>query len=51
MDANAKISEVFGEEGATVAKKAGPDGSLFGSVTSTEVGPQTSRALGPTCCA
>ena len=32
-----KLQEAFGDEGCVIKKNAGPDGTLFGSVTKTEL--------------
>ena len=37
VEAEATLKTVFGEEGAVVEKRVGPDGAIFGSVTAAEV--------------
>lgn len=37
VELDKKLQECFGADGVLIKKKAGPDGALFGSVTSTEL--------------
>ena len=40
------LTAAFGEEGAVLKKKVGPDGSMFGSITPTEIADLIKKRVG-----